>query len=102
MAETRDPLETLYTAPSADIGPTSPRDELLTAAQELRTRDGFLNGMLALWLVDTAELHGPDESGHHCWRDNDTWPCFDIQAAQKVAFALGFGYGPWQREHPHG
>jgi hypothetical protein len=101
MADTRDRLEALYAAPAADIGPTSPRDELLTAAAALRSRDGFLEGQLSLWFLDTAELHGPDETGHHCWRDRDTWPCFDVQAAQKVAFALGIGHGPWQREHPH-
>lgn len=92
-------LEDLYAAPAADIGPTSPRDELFTAAATLRSREGFLEGQLSLWLLDTAELHGPDETGHYCWRDRDTWPCFDVQAAQKVAFALGIGSGPWGASH---
>lgn len=83
-------LETLYAAPAANTGPTSPRAELLAAAEALRQRDGFLNGQLCLWLADTAILHGPDETGHHCSRDGDTWPCSDVQAAQKVAFAIGY------------
>ncbi|MER6092505.1 hypothetical protein [Streptomyces bluensis] len=99
MPESHDLLEAAYAAPAADIGPTSPRAELLAAAQLLRRTDGFLNGQLSLWFLDTAELHGPDETGHHCWRDRDTWPCFDVQAAQKVAFALGIGSGPWGVPH---
>lgn len=101
MADTRDQLEALYAAPAADIGPTSPRAELLTAAETLRRQGGYLEGELCLWFADTAILHGPDETGHLCWRDRDPWPCHDVRAAQKVAFALGIGYGPWQREHPH-
>jgi hypothetical protein len=81
-------LEALYSAPSADIGPTSARAELLTAAETLRRKGGYFEGELCLWLADTAMLHGPDETGHHCWRDRDTWPCFDVQAAQKVALAV--------------
>jgi hypothetical protein len=99
MADTTPHLEALYAAPAADIGPTSPRDELLTAAATLRSRDGYLEGQLSLWFLDTAELHGPDETGHYCWRDRDTWPCFDVQAARRVAFALGIGYGPWKHTH---
>lgn len=83
-------LEALYAAPAADVGPTSPRDELLAAAQVLRRRDGYVNGQLCLWLADTAILHGPDGDGRHCYRDGDTWPCCDVQAAQKVAFAIGY------------
>ena len=83
-------LEALYTAPAANTGPTSPRAELLAAAEVLRQRDGHLNGELCLWLVDTALLHRPDETGRHCERDSDTWPCFDVHAAQKVAFAIGY------------
>ena len=100
MAETRDELEALYAAPAANVGPTSPRAELLTAAETLRRQGGYFEGELCMWFVDTATLHGPDETGHYCWRDRDTWPCFDVQAARKVAFALGIGYGP--QEHPHG
>lgn len=90
MDDTRDALEALYTAPSANVGPSSPRDELRAAAQVLRQRDGFLNGELCLWLVDTAILHAPDETGTQCERDGDPWPCYDVQAAQKVAFAVGY------------
>lgn len=90
MDDTRDELEALYTAPSANVGPSSPRDELRAAAQVLRQRDGFLNGELGLWLTDTALLHAPDESGTQCERDGDPWPCHDVQAAQKVAFAVGY------------
>jgi hypothetical protein len=86
---TKPDLEALYAAPSADIGPTRPRDELLAAARVLRHRDDWLSGQLLLWLVDTAGLHGPDEAGH-CFRDQDLWPCSDVQAAQKVAFAVGY------------
>ncbi len=60
------------------------------AAQALRQRGGYVNGQLCLWLANTAELHGPDSDGRHCHRDGDTWPCFDVQAAQKVAFAVGY------------
>lgn len=83
-------LEALYAAPSADIGPTSPCQELLAAAEILRRRDGYLNGQLCLWLADTALVHGPDDDGRTCHRDGDTWPCGDVQAAQKVAFAVGY------------
>lgn len=83
-------VEALYAAPAAKVGPSSPRSELLAAAQVLRRRDGYLDGQLCLWLADTAELHGPDDTGRHCYRDGDTWPCFDMQAAQKVAFAIGY------------
>lgn len=82
-------LEALYTAPSANIGPTSPRDELLAAARVLQKRGDWLSSELCTWLVDTATLHGPDEGGY-CFRDQDRWPCFDIQAAQKAAFAVGY------------
>lgn len=88
MADTRDELEVLYAAPSANIGPTSPRQELLAAAQTLRQRGGYLNGELCLWLADTALLHGPDDDGRTCHRDGDTWPCADVQAAQKAALAV--------------
>lgn len=81
-------LEALYAAPSAAIGPTSPRAELLAAAELLCRQDGYLNGQLCLWLADTALLHTPDETGRHCERDADTWPCHDVQAAQKVALAV--------------
>lgn len=93
-------LEALYAAPSADIGPTSPRNELLTAAETLRRQGGYFEGELCLWFADVATLHGPDKTGRRCWRDNDPWPCHDVHAAQKVAFALGIGYGP--PEHTHG
>jgi hypothetical protein len=83
-------LEALYTAPAANIGPTSPRAELFAAAETLRRRDGWLNSELCLWLADTAILHGPDETGRHCHRDGDTWPCDDVHAAQKVAFAVSY------------
>jgi hypothetical protein len=99
MADTTDELETAYAAPAADIGPTSPRAELLAARQTLIRQDGFLEGQLSLWFLDTADLHRPDETGRNCHRDGDSWPCFDIQAAQKVAFALGIGSGPWERTH---
>jgi hypothetical protein len=82
-------LEALYAAPSADIGPTSPRDELLAAARVLQKRDGWLAGELFTLLVDVASMHGPDEEGY-CHRDQDRWPCFEVQAAQKVAFAGGY------------
>lgn len=88
MDETQDPLEALYTAPCADVGPSSPRDELLAAAKVLRQREGWLNGELCTWLIDTAILHGPDDDGRHCFRDADLWPCDDVQAAQKVALAV--------------
>jgi hypothetical protein len=87
---TKPNLETMYAAPSADIGPTSPRSELQAAAQVLRRHGEYLEGELSLWLADTAELHGPDETGRRCHRDGDPWPCFDVQAAQKVAFAIGY------------
>lgn len=90
MADTRDELEALFYAPSAKVGPTSPRQELLAAAQLLRRQDGYLNGQLCLWLADTALIHGPDDDGRTCFRDGDTWPCDDVQAAQKVAFAVGY------------
>ncbi|WP_330328254.1 hypothetical protein [Streptomyces pseudovenezuelae] len=83
-----DQLEAAYAAPAADIGPTSPRSELLNAAELLRRQDDYLKGQLCLWLVDTALIHGPDETGRHCERDADTWPCHDVQAAQKVALAV--------------
>lgn len=82
-------LEALYAAPSADIGPTSPRDELFAAARVLQKRGDWFSSELCTWLVDTATLHGPDEDGT-CFRDQDRWPCFDVQAAQKVAFAIGY------------
>ena len=88
MTETQDPLEAAYAAPCADIGPTSPRAELLAAAEVLRRQDGYLNGQLCLWLADTALLHNPDETGRNCERDSDPWPCHDVQAAQKVALAV--------------
>ncbi len=87
-------LEALYAAPAADIGPTSPRAELLTAAETIRRQGGYVEGELSLWFADTATLHGPDNTGRRCWRENDPWPCHDVRAAQKVAFALGIGYGP--------
>jgi hypothetical protein len=99
MPETADALEQAYVAPAADIGPTSPRVELLTAAETLRRKGGYLEGELCLWFADTAILHGPDETGHLCWRDRDPWPCHDVRAAQKVAFALGIGSGPWGPVH---
>lgn len=88
MADTIAELEAAYSAPAADIGPTSPRSELLAAAELLRRQDGYLNGQLCLWLADTALIHGPDETGRHCERDADEWPCHDVQAAQKVALAV--------------
>lgn len=88
MADTRDELEALYEAPSANVGPTSPRQELLAAADTLRRSGGWLNGELCLWLADTATIHGPDDDGRHCFRDGDTWPCDDVRAAQKVALAV--------------
>jgi hypothetical protein len=99
MTDGIDFLEAAYAAPAADIGPTSPRDELHAAAKLLRQQGGFLNGELCLWFADTAIIHTPDETGRHCERDGDTWPCYDVQAAQKVAFALGIGSGPWQVPH---
>ncbi|WP_448333538.1 hypothetical protein [Streptomyces sp. DSM 41534] len=90
MTDITPDLEALYAAPSADNGPTSPREELLAAARTLQQRDDWLSSELMTWLVDTATLHGPDDDGRHCHRDSDTWPCFDVQAAQKVAFAIGF------------
>lgn len=95
MPEPIDLLEQAYAGPAADVGPSSPRDEIRAAAELLRRRDGFFNGQLSLWLADTAMLHGPDGGGRTCHRDGDTWPCYDVQAAQKVAFALGIGSGPW-------
>ncbi|WP_435643893.1 hypothetical protein ACR9VJ_26560 [Streptomyces sp. H49] len=92
-------LRAMYDAPPANIGPTSPRSELQAAAQVLRQHGGYMEGELSLWLADTAELHGPDETGRHCHRDGDTWPCFDVQAAQKVAFAVG--YQPPTTEEKH-
>jgi hypothetical protein len=83
-------LEALYAAPAADVGPSSPRDELLAAARVLRKRGDWLSSELCTWLVDTAILHRPDDDGRHCHRDGDLWPCFDVQAAQKVAFAVGY------------
>ena len=88
MADTHDNLEALYAAPAANIGPTSPRDELLTAAQTLRHQDGWLNSELCTWLIDTATVHGPDDDGRHCSRDGDEWPCHDVHAAQKVALVV--------------
>lgn len=90
MPDSRDALEALYAAPAADIGPTSPRAELMAAAQVLRRRDGYVDGQLCLWLADTAIIHRPDDDGRHCHRDGDTWPCDDVKAAQKVAFAVGY------------
>jgi hypothetical protein len=83
-------LEALYAAPAADIGPTSPRAELLAAAETLRRRGGWFEGELCMWLVDTATVHGPDDDGRHCFRDGDEWPCGDVHAAQKVALAVGY------------
>jgi hypothetical protein len=82
-------LEALYAAPAADVGPSSPRDELLAAARVLQKRDGWLSSELCTLLVDVATMHGPDEEGY-CFRDQDRWPCSDVQAAQKVAFAVGY------------
>jgi len=90
MTDAQHDLEALYAAPSAVIGPTSPRAELLAAAEVLRRAGGWRNGELALWLADTAAIHFPDESGRHCERDSDPWPCDDIKAAQKVAFTYGY------------
>lgn len=83
-------LEALYATPPANTGPTSPRNELRAAAEVLRRQDGWLNGELCLWLADTAMLHSPDETGRVCERDGDEWPCFDVQAARKVALAVGY------------
>ena len=83
-------LRAMYAAPAADIGPTSPRSELRAAAQVLRRQGGYMEGELSLWLTDTADIHGPDETGQRCIRDGDLWPCFDVQAAQKVAFTVGY------------
>lgn len=91
MPDQPDLLEALYTAPCAAIGPTSPRDELRAAARVLQQRGDWLSSELLTWLVDTAILHGPDDDGRHCHRDGDEWPCFDVRAAQKVAFAVGYG-----------
>jgi len=88
MADTRDALEALYAAPAADIGPTSPRDELLTAAQILRRQDDWLNSELCTWFADVATINGPDDDGRHCHRDGDPWPCHDVHAAQKAALAV--------------
>jgi len=99
MADAHDLLEAAYAAPAADIGPTSPRDQLRAAAAHLRRQDGFFNGQLCLWFVDTALLHAPDETGKKCERDGDPWPCHDVQAAQKTAFALGIGPEPWGIPH---
>ncbi|MET9517459.1 hypothetical protein [Streptomyces sp. NPDC002994] len=90
MSKHTDPLEVAYAAPSAVVAPTSPRAELLAAAEVLRSQQGWLSGQLALWLADTATVHGPDDDGRTCFRDGDSWPCFDVQAAQKVAFAVGY------------
>ncbi len=83
-------LHAMYEAPAANVGPTSPRSELQAAAQVLRQHGGYMEGELSLWLGDTAVLHGPDETGRRCHRDGDEWPCHDVQAAQKVAFAVGY------------
>ena len=83
-------LHSMYEAPAADIGPTSPRSELQAATQVLRRHGGYMEGELSLWLATTADIHGPDKTGRRCDRDGDLWPCFDIQAAQKVAFAIGY------------
>jgi hypothetical protein len=88
MDDTQDGLEALYAAPSANVGPTSPRQELFAAAEILRRQGGYLNGQLCLWLADTALLHGPDDDGRTCHRDGDTWPCNDVKAAQKAALAV--------------
>jgi hypothetical protein len=92
-------LRAMYEAPAADVGPTSPRSELQAAARVLRRHGGYMEGELGLWLTTTADIHGPDETGRRCSRDGDPWPCFDVQAAQKVAFAVGYqspteGRGP--------
>ena len=83
-------LRAMYGAPAANVGPTSPRSELQAAAQVLRQHGGYVEGELSLWLADTAMLHGLDETGRRCHRDGDAWPCFDVQAAQQVAFAVGY------------
>ena len=99
MSDPLDILEAAYAASAADIGPTSPRDQLRATAEHLRRQDGFFNGELCLWFADTALLHAPDETGQACERDGDTWPCHDVKAAQKVAFALGIGDEPWGFPH---
>ncbi|MFJ7999019.1 hypothetical protein ACIQ7D_17990 [Streptomyces sp. NPDC096310] len=90
MSTENDPLEAAFAAPPAQIGPTSPLDELRAAADVLRKRDSYEAGALALWLHDTALVHGPDDDGRTCFRDGEDWPCLDVNAAQKVAFAVGY------------
>ncbi|MEU1122155.1 hypothetical protein ABZ371_00845 [Streptomyces sp. NPDC005899] len=90
MTQQPDTLEADYAAPAAKIGPTSPLDELRAAANVLRARDTWESGELALWLVDTALIHGPEDNGRTCFRDGDTWPCMDVHRAQQVAFAIGY------------
>ena len=83
-------LDELFALPAAQVGPSSPRGELFAAADVLKARGDWRSGMLALWLNDTALLHGPDETGRRCERDGDQWPCHDVDAAQKVAFTIGY------------
>lgn len=80
-----DALEALYAAPSADVPPRTPAEELQAASLIAFTSDTPAGNALGWWLRDTATIHFPDSSGRQCERDGDDWPCLDIRAAQKFA-----------------
>jgi hypothetical protein len=82
-AEEAAALESQFTLPAADVPPRTPREELLAAAKILHARDQWATNTLMWWLYDTAMIHAPLDGT--CERDGDTWPCMDVQAAQKVA-----------------
>lgn len=77
-------VEELYALPAAEVPPRTPREEITDAAKILHQRDGWATNTLMWWLLDTAQIHAPDEDGH-CERDGDRWPCLDITRAQRVA-----------------
>jgi hypothetical protein len=64
----------------------TPTEEIRAAAEILRARDDWASGTLMWWLADTLMLHVPE--GGYCVRDEDQWPCHDIQAARKAAEAI--------------
>jgi hypothetical protein len=81
-------LERLWGLPAVQLPPHTPTEELEAAAKVLRARDDWPSAQLALWLQDTAMIHAPLDG--QCERDGDQWPCLDVQAAQKVAFTIGY------------
>ena len=85
MTTPADDLEALYAAPSANVPPHTPAEELQAASLVAFTSDTTAGNAIGWWLRDTGVAHCPDSSGRTCDRDGDEWPCLDVRAALKLA-----------------